>query len=157
MLLQIGAGTGLLFIVRWFWHRINPMSEIAAMAISFMVALFFFINGKQEVPWIEIAGHWQLIIGVLITTFGWVSVTLLTKPSTKETLDSFEKLIFDGADKFKNIGFKIVAFFAGIVGVYSFLFATGNWIYGETLIAAILSLLSCLCVFILIKIWKKIA
>ena len=111
LLLQIGAGTGLLFILRWFWNRINPFSEIAAMAISFMVALFFFINGKQEVPWIEIAGYWQLIIGVIITTIGWVSVTLLTKPSTKETLDSFEKLIFDGEDKCKNIGFKIYHIF----------------------------------------------
>tara|TARA_B110000091_G_C13812834_1_gene476099 strand:- start:939 stop:2666 length:1728 start_codon:yes stop_codon:yes gene_type:complete len=156
LLLQIGAGTGLLFILRWFWHRINPFSEIAAMAISFIVALFFFVNGKQNVPWIEIAGHWQLIIGVLITTVGWVSVTLFTKPSAKETLDGFEKLIFDGEDKFKNIGFKIVAFFTGITGVYSFLFATGNWIYGETLIAAILSILSLVCVIILIKIWKKI-
>ena len=157
LLLQIGAGTGLLFILRWFWHRINPFSEIAAMAISFIVALFFFINEKQEVPWIEIAGHWQLIIGVIVTTVGWISVTLLTKPSTKETLDSFEKLIFDGEDKFKNIGFKIVAFFTGIIGVYSFLFATGNWIYGEILIGVTLSILSMICVFILIKIWKKIA
>ena len=157
LLLQIGAGTGLLFILRWFWHRINPFSEIAAMAISFMVALFFFINEKQEVPWIEIAGHWQLIIGVIVTTVGWISVTLITKPSTKETLDSFEKLIFDGEDKFKNIGFKIVAFFTGLIGVYSFLFATGNWIYGETLIGVTLSILSMVCVFILIKIWKKIA
>ncbi|MDC1375177.1 Na+:solute symporter [Polaribacter sp.] len=157
LLLQIGAGTGLLFILRWFWNRINPFSEIAAMAISFMVALFFFINGKQEVPWIEIAGYWQLIIGVIITTIGWVSVTLLTKPSTKETLDSFEKLIFDGENKCKNIGFKIVAFFTGIIGVYSFLFATGNWIYGETLIGVALSILSIICTFILIKIWKRIA
>ena len=84
-------------------------------------------------------------------------MTLLTKPSTKETLDDFEKLIFDGEDKFKNIGFKIVAFFTGITGVYSFLFATGNWIYGETLIAVMLSILSIVCVFIMIKIWKKIA
>ena len=157
LLLQIGAGTGLLFILRWFWHRINPFSEIAAMAISFIVAIFFFVNGKQEVPWIEIAGHWQLIIGVVITTIGWVLVTLFTSPSSKETIDSFEKLVFDGEDKFKNIGIKIVAFFTGVIGVYSFLFATGNWIYGETILATTLSILSIVCVFVLIKIWKKIA
>ena len=156
LLLQIGAGTGLLFILRWFWHRINPYSEIAAMAISFIVAILFFINGKLENPWIEIAGHWQLISGVLITTFGWVLVTLFTKPSTKEKIDSFEKLVFDGEDKFKNVGIKIVAFFTSVIGVYSFLFATGNWIYGETILAISLSLLSLICVFILIKTWKKI-
>ena len=156
LLLQIGAGTGLLFILRWFWHRINPLSEITAMAISFVVAIFFFINGKQETPWIEIASYWQLIIGVLITTIGWISVTLLTKPSSKKTLENFEKLIFDGEDKFKHIGIKIVAFCTGVTGVYAFLFATGNWIYGETMIATALSILSVICVFVLMKIWKKI-
>ncbi len=157
LLLQIGAGTGLLFILRWFWNRINPYSEIAAMAISFIIALFFFINGKLETPIIEIAGYWQLIIGVLITTIGWVIVTLITKPTDKETINKFEALIFEGEDKFKNIGIKIVGFITGTIGVYSFLFATGNWIYGRTTLAIILSILTLLCVFILQKIWKRIS
>ncbi|MCG8186856.1 Na+:solute symporter [Tenacibaculum finnmarkense genomovar finnmarkense] len=135
LLLQIGAGTGLLFILRWFWSRINPYSEIAAMGISFVIAFFFFINRKLENPFFEIAGYWQLIIGVVITTFGWILVTLLTKPTDKKTIDNFESLIFEGEDKFKNIGMKIVGFITGTIGVYSFLFATGNWIYGKTLLA----------------------
>ena len=157
LLLQIGAGTGLLFILRWFWSRINPYSEIAAMAISFVIALFFFINGKMESPFFEIAGYWQLIIGVVITTIGWVSVTLLTQPSNAETINKFEALIFDGEDKFKNIGIKIVGFITGTIGVYSFLFATGNWIYGKTLLATCLSILTLICVYILLKIWKRIS
>ena len=157
LLLQIGAGTGLLFILRWFWSRINPYSEIAAMAISFVIAFFFFINGKLDNPIIEIAGHWQLIIGVVITTFGWVLVTLLTQPSDTETIDKFEALIFEGEDKFKNIGIKIVGFIIGTIGVYSFLFATGNWIYGKTLFASILSVTTLICVAILLKIWKRIS
>ncbi|WP_408648417.1 sodium:solute symporter family protein [Tenacibaculum retecalamus] len=157
LLLQIGAGTGLLFILRWFWSRINPYSEIAAMAISFVIALFFFINGKMENPFFEIAGYWQLIIGVVITTIGWVSVTLLTQPSNAETINKFEALIFDGEDKFKNIGIKIVGFITGTIGVYSFLFATGNWIYGKTLLATCLSILTLICVYILLKIWKRIS
>ncbi|MCD8443383.1 sodium:solute symporter family protein, partial [Tenacibaculum finnmarkense] len=92
LLLQIGAGTGLLFILRWFWSRINPYSEIAAMGISFIIALFFFINRKLENPFFEIAGYWQLIIGVVITTFGWILVTLLTKPTDKKTIANFEGL-----------------------------------------------------------------
>ncbi|WCC45988.1 hypothetical protein PJW08_04860 [Tenacibaculum finnmarkense] len=68
----------------------------------------------------------QLIIGVVITTFGWILVTLLTKPTDKKTIDNFEGLIFEGEDKFKNIGIKIVGFITGTIGVYSFLFATGN-------------------------------
>jgi Na+/proline symporter len=157
LLLQIGAGTGLLFILRWFWTRINPYSEIAAMAISFVIALFFFINGKMENPIIEIAGYWQLIIGVVITTIGWVLVTFLTQPSDAETIDKFETLIFDGEDKFKNVGVKIVGFITGTIGVYSFLFATGNWIYGKTTLAITLSILTLVCVYILTRIWKKIS
>ncbi|MCH3883078.1 sodium:solute symporter family protein [Tenacibaculum aquimarinum] len=156
LLLQIGAGTGLLFILRWFWSRINPYSEIAAMLISFLIALFFFINGKMETPMIEIAGYWKLIIGVVITTIGWVLVTLLTKPTKKETLENFNTLIFEGEDKFKNIGIKILGFIVGTIGVYSFLFATGNWIYGKTQLALGLSLLTVICMGILVKIWKKI-
>ncbi len=156
LLLQIGAGTGLLFILRWFWSRINPYSEIAAMLISFLIALFFFINGKMETPMIEIAGYWKLIIGVVITTIGWVLVTLLTKPTKKETIENFNTLIFEGEDKFKNIGIKILGFIVGTIGVYSFLFATGNWIYGKTQLALGLSLLTVICMGILVKIWKKI-
>jgi Na+/proline symporter len=156
LLLQIGAGTGLLFILRWFWHKINPYSEIAAMAISFIIAIFFFINGKLEVPLFEIAGYLQLIIGVIITTIGWIIVTLITKPSDQKTLDNFEKLIFDGEDKFKYIGIKIVAFLVGTIGVYSFLFATGNWIYGKTKLAILLSVIAVISGIIIARILRKI-
>jgi Na+/proline symporter len=156
LLLQIGAGTGLLFILRWFWHRINPWSEIAAMIISFVIAFVFFINSSQEIPWFNIAGYWQLIIGVVVTTVGWIVVTLLTSPSNKETLESFNQLIFSGESKFKNIGYKILAFFLSITGIYSFLFATGNWIYGETTLALILTSITLSCAVILTAIWRKI-
>ncbi|MCG8183632.1 sodium:solute symporter family protein [Tenacibaculum piscium] len=157
LLLQIGAGTGLLFILRWFWSRINPYSEIAAMVISFVIAGFFFINRKLENPFFEIAGYWELIIGVVITTFGWILTTLLTKPTDAKTIKKFEDLIFESEDKFKNIGVKIVGFITGTIGVYSFLFATGNWIYGKTILASVLTIITLLCVFILLKIWKRIS
>ncbi|MDY0780019.1 sodium:solute symporter family protein [Tenacibaculum sp. IB213877] len=156
LLLQIGAGTGLLFILRWFWHRINPYSEIAAMAISFVIAVFFFINRKMETPFFEIAGYWQLIIGVFVTTMGWIITTLLTQPTNTKTIEKFDNLIFEGEDKFKNIGAKIAAFVTGTIGVYSFLFATGNWIYGKTALAIGLTLLTIGCVVFLQRIWKKI-
>jgi len=157
LLLQIGAGTGLLFILRWFWHRINPVSEIAAMVISFIIAAFFFVNKQLDfVMMDEIAGYWQLIIGVLLTTVGWVTVTLVTSPTDKETLEKFNALIFDGNSKFKHIGYKIVAFFTGVIGVYSFLFATGNWIYGKTSLAITLTLLTLVCIILLRRIWRVI-
>jgi len=157
LLLQIGAGTGLLFILRWFWDKINPYSEIAAMVISFLIALIFFINGKLDTPWFTIEGHWQLIIGVVITTIGWVVVTLITQPTDKDTLDKFNELIFDSESKFHNIGYKVLAFFLGVIGTYSFLFSTGYFIYGETTLAISLATLTLVCGLLLIKYWKKIS
>ena len=126
LLLQIGAGTGLLFILRWFWDRINPYSEIAAMAISFIIAMTFFIDKKAEL------GLFDGLVG-------------------------YEKLILDNESKFKNVGSKILAFVLGITGVYSFLFATGNWIYGKTNLAIGLSVLTVICVFGLQRLWKRIS
>ncbi len=151
LLLSIGAGTGLLFILRWFWSRINPYSEIAAMAISFLIAAFFFINGKMENPWVELEGYWQLVIGVVVTTIGWVLVTLLTKPSKPETLHSFNSLIFGNDSKFKGFAMKILGFFAGVVGVYCSLFAIGNYIYGNNFLAISLTVVTAICGLAIIR------
>lgn len=157
LLLQIGAGTGLLFILRWFWYRITPASEIAAMAISFIIAVLFFINNKMgHTLFGEIEGYWQLIIGVIITTIGWVIVTLLSSSTNSETTAKFNALIFDGESKFKHIGYKVVAFFAGVIGVYSFLFATGNFIYGHLTLACTLLSISFISIIVLRRIWKVI-
>ncbi|SHI84660.1 Sodium:solute symporter family protein [Aequorivita viscosa] len=155
LLLSIGAGTGLLFILRWFWSRINPYSEIAAMFISFVIAGFFFINGKMETPMITMAGHWQLVLSVAITTIGWVTVTLLTKPSKAETLNSFNSLIFGNESKFKGFGMKILAFFAGVVGVYCTLFAIGNFIYSNIVLAFSLTAVAVVCGLVIIKSFQK--
>lgn len=155
LLLSIGAGTGLLFILRWFWSRINPYSEIAAMAISFLIATFFFINGKMESPMIELPVYLELVLSVVLTTIGWVSVTLLTKPSTAETLHTFNSLIFGNESKFKGFGMKILGFFAGVVGVYCSLFAIGNFIYGKNILASFLSGVAIICGLLIIKSFKK--
>ena len=155
LMLQIGAGTGLLFILRWFWKRINPYSEIAAMAISFIIALIFFIDGKQETSFFEMAGHYKLILGVGITTVGWVIVSLVTRPTDNKTMTSFNSLIFGEDSKFKGFNYKIGAFFLGVFGVYGSLFATGYFIYGDYLYAIGLSAIVIGCVFGLWKLWKK--
>lgn len=157
LLLQIGAGTGLLFILRWFWDRINPYSEIAAMLISFIIAFVFFVNGKLDTPLFQLEGHWQLITGVVVTTLGWVIVTLFTQPTNEETLTKFNALIFDSESKFHNINYKILAFILGVVGTYSFLFSTGYFIYGKTILATGLAVLTIMCGLLLIKNWKKIS
>ncbi|HIC32254.1 MAG TPA: Na+:solute symporter [Flavobacteriaceae bacterium] len=154
LLLQIGAGTGLLFILRWFWSRINPYSEIAAMVISFLIAVFFFINGKLETPLVDIAGHWQLVFGVVVTTFGWVIVTLITQPSDAKTLASFNALIFGDESKFKGFGNKTISFFCGVFGVYALLFSIGSFIYGNTLKGFVLLVITSVLGFIIYRLNK---
>ncbi|NRA91365.1 MAG: Na+:solute symporter [Psychroserpens sp.] len=155
LLLQIGAGTGLLFILRWFWSRINPYSEIAAMVISFLIAVFFFINGKMEDPFLNIASHWQLVFGVVLTTIGWITVTLLTQPSDKETLKSFNELIFGKDSKFHGFGIKTLRFLFGVIGVYAVLFTIGSFIYGNTTTAFVLLAVALLCTLVILRSFTK--
>jgi SSS family solute:Na+ symporter len=174
IILQIGAGTGLLFILRWFWWRINAWSELTAMVVSFVVALVFFGRvryGADPLP------DWQmLLIGVAITTFSWVLVTFLTSPSDDETLRSFyrrtqpggpgwrvvreraaaagEPIVGDGEPWAVPRG--ILAMLAGCVAVYSALFATGFWLYGRTGLALALTALSAVTAAALVKSWESI-
>lgn len=155
LLLQIGAGTGLLFILRWFWSRINPYSEIVAMIISFLIAVFFFINGKLDTPLVAIAGHWQLVLGVVITTIGWIIVTLLTQPTDAKTLITFNALIFGDESKFKGFGNKTISFFCGVFGVYALLFSIGSFIYSDTLKGLVLLIVTTISGFVIYKLNKN--
>ena len=175
ILLQIGAGTGLLFILRWFWWRINPFSELTAMVVSFMVAAYWQIIH----PWTGLAAvstHVQLISGVGITTVSWVLATLLTKPSDTSTLRSFCRLVKPGGPGWRKVireaeldndavetpepgwdlPLGILCMVVGCVAVYAALFATGYWIYGRQLWAGILSSIAVGATVILIKTWKKL-
>lgn len=175
ILLQVGAGTGLLFILRWFWWRINPYSELTAMVVSFLVAVYLqIIHPSIGLP--RISSHFQLLIGVGITTISWISVTLLTPPSAKNTLRSFYQLVKPGGPGWKKVVEKakhegesvelkdkgwdvpqgILCMIIGSLGVYSALFATGYWIYGKYLLASLLSLIAGASGFFLLKMWKKL-
>ena len=154
IMLQIGAGTGLLFILRWFWWRINAVSEIVAMIVSFVVAVAFKVFNPGLAAWQE------LIIGVGITTTCWVTATLLSSPSAEDTLKSFCKLINPGGRGWKpvyaqlereghrfdsesvNIPRGILCMVLGCTTVYGLLFATGSWLYDQTGTAMALAILS---------------
>jgi len=157
ILLQIGAGTGLIFILRWFWWRINAYTEIAGMFISFAVALLLeFAWAPLGLP--ELAGHEKLLLGIAITTIGWLAVTFLTAPTDRVTLVNFYTKIHPGgpgwqpvADNLpadvtvnadENMALRVGAVFIGAIAVYSILFATGFYLYGNlsaTLISAVLA------------------
>lgn len=132
LVIQIGAGSGLLFILRWFWYRINPWSEITAMGVSFCMAIAFFINARMDaVLFTDLAGYEKICLNVLVTSIAWLTVTFLTQPSGTETLDKFNQAIFGKESKFHNFQYKTTAFLLGVAGVYSLLFATGKLLYGE--------------------------
>jgi SSS family solute:Na+ symporter len=153
ILLQIGAGTGLIFILRWFWWRINAFSELAAMIISFLIALVFEFGFTEE----ELPTHTRLLLGVAITTLTWLVVTLLTRPTDQSTLLKFYQKIKPHGMGWKPVINKglaagalvkdevttgqlpreLAAMFLGVFLVYSILFGTGYFLYGQMASAAI--------------------
>jgi Na+/proline symporter len=150
IMLQVGAGTGLLFILRWFWWRVNAVSEIVAMVVSFIVAVTLKLGDFGLASWQE------LLTGVGITTVCWVSAALLTPAADSETLDSFCRKINPGGPGWRGVYLRLAAqgitpeglgvniprgilcMLLGCAAVYGVLFGTGFFLYGETLNAIIL-------------------
>jgi len=174
ILLQIGAGTGLIFILRWFWWRINAWSEISAMIISFAVAVFFeLIAPKMN---IDIAPHLKLISGVAITTVGWLAVTFLTQPASRDTLLSFYKLIKPSPGGWRpvldqaiaegkitaaeivpgKLPLEILCMVSGCFLVYGALFGIGFLVYGEMGKAMIGFVVAAIATWILIRSWSQV-
>ncbi len=154
LLLLLGAGTGLIYILRWFWWRINAMTEIVAMVVSLFIASYFtFAEHGLE--------SWQtIVIGSLLTTIIWIVSAFLTQPTDDETLFNFYRKIRPGGNGWdvviqkaqakgvpleKDAGqlpLEILCVLIGSITVYTALFATGNWIYGNTSLALTFSLVA---------------
>lgn len=172
ILLSIGAGTGSIFILRWFWWRINAYSEIAGMVVSFILALLFKF-GPESLT--SISSEYQLLLSVGITTAVWVLVTLMTKPTDYKTLTGFFNLVkpygmgWNGLRKqatakgeqlapgIGKFSVDLLAMFAGIVLVYALLFATGMFIYGNVMFGFIWLAVVIVSTFTLIRAWKKLS
>lgn len=176
-IIMFGAGTGLLFILRWFWWRINAWSEISAMISSGVISLLFSIYETSLFGNENIFPSWSKFpLIVLITTIIWVAVTYLTQPEKQEVLEKFYIKIQPNKTgwkkvitKAKNNGndiidssvdtsltYGIIAMIVSTLLVYSILFAIGNFIYGEFTLVLILSAFTIALTFILIKLWDKI-
>ncbi|WP_405568208.1 sodium:solute symporter family protein [Polaribacter sp. Asnod6-C07] len=178
IIIMFGAGTGLIFILRWFWWRINAWSEISAMIVSGVISLIFssesigilFFGDEGFLPiWAK------LPVVVFITTAIWLLFTFITKPEKQEVLIKFynktqpggpgwipvlekvenNKIILE-ENKNWNVPSGILAMLLGCILIYSCLFTTGYWIYGEYTIAIITSVIAIISAFLLIKTWKKI-
>ena len=156
IILMFGAGTGLIFILRWFWWRINAWSEISAMLVSGFITIIlkytyigdylFSDNGVFK-------SYYEFPAVVLVTTFIWLLVTFLTKPDNTESLINFckktnpggpgwekirreaelQNIFFDKKyeDKKWSVPLGIICMLCGSFAIYSLLFSTGYFIYGE--------------------------
>jgi Na+/proline symporter len=142
LLLSVGAGTGLLYLLRWFWWRINAWSEIAAMVSSFAVAVTFFILNQAG---FGIPAHHSLLITVGFTTLVWVTVTLLTQPTDRTTLVRFYRLVRPAGRGWGPVAAEagvgpspdslpqaLVGWVLGCTFVYAAMFGTGSFLYGRT-------------------------
>ena len=142
LILSVGAGTGLLYLLRWFWWRVNAWCEVAAMVSSFLVALGFAIAAKTGHA---LPGHISLIITVATTTVVWVAVAYLTSPTDRTTLLSFYKLVRPAGPGWESIRREaglppspdslpnsLLGWVSGCAFIYSALFGTGSALYGRT-------------------------
>lgn len=147
LLLSVGAGTGLIYLLRWFWWRINAWSEVAAMVSSFLVALGFFVAGKMGRP---VLSHVSLVITIVVTTAVWVGVTFLTKPTDRKTLIQFYRLVRPAGPGWREIQAEagvvpspdslpqsMLGWVLGCVLVYAALFGAGSLLYGHRIQALV--------------------
>jgi hypothetical protein len=154
VLISIGAGTGLLYLLRWFWWRINAWCEVVAMVSSFTISVVFFIMKKT--------GHAQpfahtVLYSVAFTTVCWLATAFLGSPTSRERLIEFYQKVHPAGPGWAKIrheaavseaeaalhgdhmGMATWGWISGCLTIWSSLFAIGNFLYGRTQTALILT------------------
>jgi SSS family solute:Na+ symporter len=145
-LLALGAGTGLVLILRWYWWRINAWSEISSMIASFVVSVTMITLIKGRFPAGDLrADAWVMLVTVAVSTIVWLSVTFLTKPEPDAVLERFYRRVRPGGPGWARISERAgfgregipggalawTNWIAGVVAVYSSLFGIGKIVLGE--------------------------
>jgi SSS family solute:Na+ symporter len=147
LLLSIGAGTGLIYLLRWFWWRINAWSEVSAMLSSFAVALAFFVAGRAGHP----VGSTMVLLGTVATTTAvWLAVTYLTPPVDDAALVAFYAKVRPPGSGWARIrrlaglpaspdspARQLSSWVLGLAAVYGALFSAGAFVYGRPLQGAV--------------------
>lgn len=133
LMLLIGAGSGSVFLLRWFWMRINAWTEITGMGVSFVVALVLQFGFPDLLPW------QRMLITIAVTSASWLAVTFLTKPTDAAVADRFRAAVrADGRDVGRGVLLTAIAAFT----VYDMMYAVGAWIYGWTAKASVATVLA---------------
>ncbi|MBV9270616.1 MAG: Na+:solute symporter, partial [Candidatus Eremiobacteraeota bacterium] len=162
VILSIGAGTGLVYLLRWFWWRINAWTEVAAMLSSFVVSIVFFVMSKTGH---DVGPEITLVVTVLITTVVWLVTTFLTAPVDEETLVAFYRKVrpagpgwarirelAGGVGSPDRLSLSFAGWILGLAVVYSALFGTGAYLYGHLLQGAVATVIVLVCGFVLVRV-----
>src|SRR5215204_1270907 len=152
IILQIGAGTGLLYLVRWFWWRVNAWCEIVAMISSFGVSVALLVLTRSGT---EISTHAALLITIAVTTVCWVATAYLAPLTDRDVLVAFYRKVrpfgpgwaeirrsagpLPDDDDPENIPMALLGWVMGCAAIWSALFAVGNYLYGRLTPALILT------------------
>jgi Na+/proline symporter len=156
IILQIGAGTGLLYLMRWFWWRINAWCEVAAMVSSFAISVAILLLKKGQV--MELNTYQALLLTIAVTTVSWVLTAYLAPATDRATLIAFYRRVRPfgpgwrvireaagvgqteeaEAARHENIPLALVGWVAGCVVVWTSLFAVGSVLYGRWMQAGLL-------------------
>ena len=164
IIVLLGAGTGLIFILRWFWWRINAYSEIAAMLASFVIALYLAKSANAA----DLETHVKLLLNVGLTTAIWLTVTFLTPATDHQTLTNFyNKIRPAGWHQFQSsaimsdhnnqkLGAEILAVVTSVFLVYAILFAIGYLLFGEYMEVGVASLIVTAAILIMRSLWAKV-
>jgi Na+/proline symporter len=169
LLLQVGAGTGLLYLVRWFWWRVTAWCEIVAMISSFGVSVLFLVLAKADV---KFTSSQQLILTIAFTTICWIVTAYMGPQNDRATLVAFYRKVHPAGPGWEpvraeagsiegepdNIPMALVGWIAGCIMIWSALFTVGNYLYGRMGYAAGLAVVFAISGFLVIRVvgrlWK---
>lgn len=172
IILQVGAGTGLLYLVRWFWWRINAWCEVVAMISSFVISVLFIVLEKQGVYTGSVAT--KLILTIAVTTICWVLAAYLAPQTDRQTLIEFYRKVrptgpgwepirqaaniskADAVQAGDNIPQALLGWVAGCTVIWSSLFTVGNILYGRTSMALLLGAVFVVSGLVLLNIINKL-
>ena len=175
-MLQVGAGTGLLYLLRWFWWRITAWCEVVAMISSFGVSIVLFILKKYDVV---VPTGQGLMITIAITTFCWVLAAFFGPQNDRRILIEFYKKVRpfgpgwtkirqeagvtdeEARATHENFPLALLGWVAGCMMIWAALFSVGNYLYGRMSLAVILFIVFVISltavVFVMNRLWSGIS
>ena len=177
ILLLSGAGSGAIYLLRWFWWRINAWTEIVAMIVATISACVLVLAVPDEALANQVidGATMKLLLSTVITTVAWIATTFLTPPEDIETLKMFYRKIHPGGPGWRTIIKQaetqndpietskkwdvpqgILSVLLGCLAIYSALFSIGSFVYGNLLLGAGLALSFGIFLYLLMKAWTKL-